>query len=209
MKLHDLLFVEGSSGFGSIPRESYLPKDNPTLEQREGLPEGLEVWTYESPNSFGKPAYYGTAFVGKSQKPLWHYRFRDAKNRDEQITETIKIYQEKRARRAEQHAERSEFQHDYKVGDILVGSWGYDQTNQSWYEVVEVPSPKMVVLREISGKIVHSEQQSDRVVANPGHYIGPAIKKIPGPHGVRIESYLTVHKWDGKPKSQTAFGYGH
>lgn len=40
------------------------------------------------------------------------------------------------------------FQNPYKVGDILYSSWGYDQTNREFFQVVKV-GPRSLTLREI------------------------------------------------------------
>jgi len=48
---------------------------------------------------------------------------------------------------------RARFQNPYKVGDILHHSWGYDQTNCDFYQVVEVKKAS-VVLRKIGAKTV-------------------------------------------------------
>ncbi len=60
-------------------------------------------------------------------------------------------YKEQR-KQAKQEA-RKRFQNPYKVGDIVHHSWGYDQTNCDFYQVVEV-KPASVVLRKIGAKTV-------------------------------------------------------
>ena len=45
------------------------------------------------------------------------------------------------------------FQNPYKVGDILHHSWGYDQTNCDFYQVVEVKKAS-VVLKPIAAETV-------------------------------------------------------
>ncbi len=48
---------------------------------------------------------------------------------------------------------RARFQNPYKIGDILHHSWGYDQTNCDFYQVVEVKKAS-VILRKIGAKTV-------------------------------------------------------
>ena len=48
---------------------------------------------------------------------------------------------------------KKRFRNPYKVGDILHHSWGYDQTNCDFYQVVEV-KPASVVLKKIGAKPV-------------------------------------------------------
>ena len=205
---------EAAYGMGPIPRSIFLPKDEPTLAQAPGLPEGLEVYTYHRPNSRGQVAYYGVAFAGKAQKPLWNYAFRDEAQRDRQIAETAKSVESRAKAMKERSDARKQFTHGLQVGDILYSSWGYDQTNIDWYEVVGVPTEKMILVREIAGKTLRSDGYgSDQVMPTPGKYVGPVMKKIPtgraGHISVKISDVQTAWKWDGKPKSETSSGYGH
>ena len=48
---------------------------------------------------------------------------------------------------------KKRFENPYKVGDILHHSWGYDQTNCDFYQIVEVKKAS-VVLRKIGTKSV-------------------------------------------------------
>jgi len=100
------------------------------------------------------------------------------------------------------------------VGDILYSSWGYDQTNIDWYQIVGVPTEKLVLVREIGGKILRSDGYGqDQVMPDPGRFVGPVMKKIPKGDGrhlsIKISDVETAWKWDGKPKSQTSSGWGH
>jgi len=164
----------------------------------------LEIYTYEQSGSL-----YGVAFQGHAQKPLWNYRFRDEAQRDRQIQETIQSRQKHLERKLEEQKKRQEFTHDYKVGDILYSSWGYDQTNIDFYEVVGV-TQKAIKVREIGQKVVKSDRGADYVVAVLGSFKGAPMTKRVRPGGsVRIESFASASKWDGKPKYQTAAGWGH
>lgn len=48
---------------------------------------------------------------------------------------------------------RADFQNPYKVGDILHHSWGYDQTNCDFFQVIEVKKAS-VVLKKIGAETV-------------------------------------------------------
>lgn len=99
--------------------------------------------------------------------------------------------------------------HDYKVGDILYSSWGYDQTNIDFYEVVGVTS-KSIKIRKVANKTVKSNGPDDFVVPVKGRFIeSPMTKRVKSRGEVKIESYAWAYPWDGKPKRQTAAGWGH
>lgn len=190
-----------------FPREFYIPK---AVQGRPPMvPEGtdLAIWTWEDN---GVP--FGIAFAGKAAKPLWHHRFRNEAQRQRTIDDTIESRKRWIENKQKRQQERAEFQHPLKVGDILYSSWGYEQTNVDWYEVVDVRG-KQVIVREINGKVVRSTQSQDFVVAVPGSFKGPPLRRTPrgsGSHvSVKIDSVQTAYPWDGKPKYQTAFGWGH
>ena len=193
----------------AMPRQVYLPLNNPTLAKRQGTPPTLEIWTYEQAGPSGDPVYYGIAFSGNASKPIWNYRFRNLMEQEKQIADSIGTHKSILERKVKQQQERQQFQHGLSVGDILSGSWGYDQTNVEFYEVVGLPSPKQVLLREVAQKTVKEEHGADYVVAVPGRYVGPVLRKMPSRYGVKISDSISVSKWDGKPKYQTPSGWGH
>jgi len=193
------------------PHNLYLP---PELRGTEPLrPEGtdLAVYTYESHD-----VPYALVFAGKQTKPLWHHRFRSEQARQQYIDKTIEDrkarIQAVKERMEKRKQERAEFQHGIKVGDIFYSSWGYDQTNISWFQVIKADE-KSVVIREISSRTVRQETGTDYVMPVKDHFKGPPERKIPRPAGgkpaLKVFSFAYAYPWDGQPKSQTAWGYGH
>lgn len=110
-----------------------------------------------------------------------------------------------------------------KVGDILYSSWGYDQTNIDWYVVVAVsPSGKTVTLREVAGTCIDEPGPTDARASTHDTMVPVAAHIVPDKkplrrrisptdygYSVSIESYAGAWLWDGRPRSQTGFGYGH
>lgn len=191
----------------TIPRSSVLPKNNPTLK-REETPEGLEIWSWDMDGRI-----VAAAWAGKSEKPLWYRRFRDDAARSQMIVDQVVSYEAQVEVKRKRLEEKKNFEHGLQVDDILYSSWGYDQTNVDFYQVTALRG-KQVVLREISKKVVREERGADYVVAQPHHFTGPEIKKIPQTSGgdrmyVKIDNSQWAYKWDGKPQYQTAGGWGH
>jgi hypothetical protein len=63
-----------------------------------------------------------------------------------------------------------------KVGDIFVSSWGWDQTNVDFYEVVGItPSGKSARIVGIRSEIVEQNGYSQRVRPVPGSYPAAAV----------------------------------
>ena len=187
-------------------REFYRPnpKYMDNIEEID-VPEDvdLEVWKYEK-----KGSLFGVAFAGRAQKPVWHYRFRSEGQLQKKIDDSIKT-RRSIAQNRKERAEQRKIPHSLKKGDILSSSWGYDQTNIDFYEVVDVLA-KSVVVRKIGEKVVKSSPGSDYVVPAPGKFIGPAMRKrATKDNYVRIDSVSSASPWNGKPLYQTAIGWGH
>ena len=98
------------------------------------------------------------------------------------------------------------------AGDILVRSWGYDQTNIDFY-VVTRRTPKTVTVREI-GKTsqYNNETMTSVVMPSPGHFDGePQRKKIQYYNGqvcLNAGQYSgsgSLRKWNGKPQTATHY----
>lgn len=67
------------------------------------------------------------------------------------------------------------FVNPYKVGDILHSSWGYDQTNVEWFQVVEVKA-RSICIRQIGAKITeYHSSMSGTSRAQPDNFIGERI----------------------------------
>ena len=123
-----------------------------------------------------------------------------------------------------------------QVGDILVSTWGYDQTNVDFWRVVGLtPSGKSVRIIPVDERVVDYSKGSERVVpVDPDedgrrsrHWSGlPTTSLIRWfDHrswvngrtvveetwcvGVPVGHRNTAHRWDGRPVHQTAFGWGH
>ena len=103
--------------------------------------------------------------------------------------------------------------HTLKVDDVLYSSWGYDQTNVDFYQVLKV-TPSGVYIRELV----------DKVTATPGAFMtGTSVplrdesfgtlvryhfakdaplmfKRAGADNSVRIKSYASAWKWNGEPK---------
>jgi len=206
------------SEFGSLVASVRVAKGTPRsmLEQNptaqvEVMPDaGITVIRYNGAKT-GKPA--AAVYSGRSDKPLWDYFFGSTLAREQYIDDQVEKSKAAMSARQERAQAKRDFQHGLKDGDILYSSWGYDQTNINFYEVVGVVG-KQVFIREVESKVVRSERGSDYVVAVPGRYTGAILKKVPQ-RGYRGEPYVKVndsqnaYPWDGKPKYETAGGFGH
>lgn len=100
-----------------------------------------------------------------------------------------------------------------EVGDHYYASWGYDQTNIDFYEVVALGA-KSVKVRKVSARMVESHTSQEAVVPAAGCYVGEAETKVLRPCGrkggaLSFSSYKSAWLWDGTPQYRTASGWGH
>jgi|SRR6185295_12342203 len=106
------------------------------------------------------------------------------------------------------HKERAEARkapHTYKVGDILQGSWGYEQTNQEFW-IVESVTPRTVMVCQIGQMIVEATgYMSETVTADPSRRIGSPKKAVVSDGAVRVHDCCRCWLWDGKPKYQSHY----
>lgn len=156
-----------------------------------------EIYTTKGPLSGnnGRLSFAAMGFVGKSSKPAFHYGF-PTEDKDMapyvdtfigRVESNLKARAEsKKARKERQDAEMAAV----KVGDMFSYSWGYDQTNVEFFQVIEKKA-KSFVMMEIGAKHLGEAPaggMSDYVTPVPYSFMGdmkPIIKtSFSMPHGV-------------------------
>jgi len=153
-----------------------------------------------------------SVYKGKSLKRKGFYRFESEKKRQISIDiakkQAEKEYQTKEAEKTNKKALKNAWTNPHKVGDIFASSWGYDQTNVDFYQIVEV-KPKSLVFKEIT------QTQADddfHVLPNKDDFKGEETKTIRASFLVNgdevsvyypASSYEHLRVWNGKPKYAT------
>ena len=116
------------------------------------------------------------AFKGKSTKKAWFYRFKTVEQREEYIKEWFTGLEKDAEARKKSMADR-EKPCELKVGDILNDTWGYEQTNQDFYQVVEVRG-QYVVIQEVRSEIVRGAGfMAEYVKPIKDSFIGELMRK--------------------------------
>lgn len=82
-----------------------------------------------------------------------YFSFRTEEERTKYIDGIKSAILHREEQKEQRRLRRINFVNPAKVGDILEASWGYDQTNVDYYQVVGVKG-KMVEVREIGAKTV-------------------------------------------------------
>lgn len=163
------------------------PADYVLNYSNEGL--GLEVWISQS-------GLIALGFKGKSVKAAFHYRFGNVEKAQEHIAGFVTKVEKDAADRAAEKAERKAKVRELVVGDVLIDSWGYEQTNVDYYQVIELVGKSSVVMQQIRGEKTHgSNGDSGKCVPVLNSFVGePFTKKVTNGHWVRMNSYSSAHK---------------
>jgi len=163
--------------------------------------------THEAPDIPAVVYWYGeksaAGYGGRRTKPDFHYQFRSPERRAEYTEEYFKGLRALADWKREEKHKRDEFAHDLKVGDIFYESWGYEQTNITWYQVTRIVSDKSVEIRPIGRHIESGEGLSSMAGYStpiPDHFTGPPVIKRVQPGNYLSSKYGCTSLWDGKPK---------
>lgn len=188
--------------FPRAPRSSYVPKG--AVKVASKLSSAV---VYLSSSPVGKPCAVG--FYGKADKPAINYSFRDEARRSKYVAEWLRSMDERAAYKAkhvgEKKAALSKPQEFLKLGDVLVCSWGYDQTNIDYYQVLELVGKRGVKICEIGCESIETLSMQGNSVPVVGSFVGkPMLKRVNEYGRVRIASYASASKLEpilieGKP----------
>jgi len=133
-------------------------------DRAEVCPNGVKVLRDD-----GDPKRLGAkVWFPKAIKPFWDYKFNTVEARERAIAHAVEFYtartnsvRERRAKRAGSDADLEKVSY----GTIFCNSWGYEQTNVDFYQVVERRG-RVVKLRRIATSTVPGSEgfMSDRCV---------------------------------------------
>lgn len=161
-----------------------------TKASNEGTLKTVECgveYTLEPPKKEGGDLYTLTLWSGRSNKPVYYCLVRGEARATELVNKSVEAAKASKRLKEEHKAERAlrllEMRKAIKVGTILVYSWGYEQTNIEFFEVVsKTKSGASVTLRRIGSEIVEETgPMSAKVKPVPGSYLEnyePLKKKI-------------------------------
>ena len=177
----------------NITREFYIKPGAMKISPKD-LP--VVFYVYEKDGTS-----YAQCFVGRAKKPTWHYRFSNKERMEKVINDQIDSVRRHQEYKAKQKEERSK-PHTLKVGDILVSSWGYDQTNVSFYQVTKLVGKSMIEYCTIGSDTVEESEYShgmaDHVIANPDRKGSQRHRaKVNHTNSIRITSCEYASLWDG------------
>jgi len=134
-------------------------------------------------------------YYGKQSKPVVHNVCRTMVEVERIVTRYFEGRQASNKNKAEMAAKRTAAP-ALEVGDILVSSWGYDQTNVDFYEVTELAG-KHVIIRKIAAAAVTTGHDVGKCVPQSGQFIGePKRKLVQWGDSVAVDYGQSARKWN-------------
>lgn len=102
---------------------------------------------------------------------------------------------------AKDEAKYKELCESLKAGEIFVASWGWEQTNVNFYEIVKRKGKSTLILREIAKDKIYTASMQGNCTPKKGQFIGDEFEKRLTKQGtLNFETYKFAQLWDGKPE---------
>ncbi|HAJ5153350.1 TPA: hypothetical protein HLZ50_25670 [Escherichia coli] len=93
------------------------------------------------------------------------------------------------------------------VGDVFVSSWGYEQTNVNFYQVISVHGKKTVTVQEIRASVHRTHSMSGYKTPLLNDFCGEPLKRRVRDYysslAIEIEEFETAYK--GSPEEKHEF----
>lgn len=140
-----------------------------------------------------------SVFVGKQAKPVINYSYRNEAEREAAVKRAFDACRASEGYKAERRAARKAFVHSYKAGDLFRRSWGYDQTNVNFYQVVAVKG-KTLTVREIAQDYVETGFMCGKTGPQIGEFKGPEVKCLAQDGYIKVEKYSGANAYYVAPK---------
>lgn len=166
-----------------LPREMQVPKQAVRVIDKKS-----DAVAYVYTNRVGQLC--ARVFYGKQTKAVIACYFANAGQREKSIKVAFESRQAFLATKAEWRAKRKAVQNTYKVGDLFRWTWGYDQTNVNYFEVIESKG-RYVTVREIAAKAIEDASMTGKRTPLPGQFLERAEAKrcLAGDGSIRIEPW--------------------
>lgn len=137
---------------------------------------------------------YMIGFSGKRTKPDFNFRFRSLERADiymdmwhKKLINRAALKAECKAVKAKKMAQQ---QTALVVGDVLVASWGYEQTNYDYYQVTRLVGKRSVEIRQLCTLSEETGWLHGDCVPAKGQFKGePMIKRVSENGSVKVMSW--------------------
>lgn len=175
------------------PSTRYIP----TTSTEVTAPDvGAVVYTFT--NFSGQLCALG--YHGKAIKPDFHYAYASEERRQKSIESYFEMQRQRYAEKAKRQAERKNYRHTLKVGDILDYTWGYDQTNAEFFQVVST-TRQTATIHQIASHTETTGFMSGYATPIPDRFLPnekPMLKRVQPVNYISMD-FGSADLWDGRP----------
>ena len=188
-------------------------KANARIEARY-IPDGAKeikdskssavVYVYQYDNM---AKFFAIGYSATRKNHDFHYYYpteADRNSKLESFFDAVRTTEAEKERRKQERKNTPD--HDIKQGELFYESWGYDQTNINFYQVVKT-LPKSVYIREVASTVVEDLASQELVEPVSDHFIGKEMIKrvnnVGTDYCLRMTSFSTAFTWSGKPLART------
>lgn len=167
------------------------------------------VYAYQRPDRDGVMRFFAVGFRGKAQKPSFRYQFLTEARRADYVGRFfvgVKASEDAKAERMAKARAAAAKPHGLAVGDVFYTSWGYEQTNVNFFQVVGLVGARTVELREIAKREEpdsgYPHGMACMVVPAADAFISDEVlrKRVSAHKTVKIDRGEVAFFWDGRPK---------
>ena len=187
-------------------RDSFLGmyrEQVPALHER--LPDGSDVRVYSAP----RDRAILLAFFGTAGKPRAHVSYRKIETAIEAARQLLASQVLHVERIATERQTRSAFRTTLEPGRVLKSTWGYDQTNVDYYQVVAVSdSRQSVTIRPIAVRSVEDGPwMTGHCWPLADQFTGPEmVKRVSPGERVKVRDWgAYASPWEPKADRWTAY----
>jgi len=114
-----------------------------------------------------------TFYKGRKTKPNWNFRFKTLERLEAKIQYEIALAETTLDEKAVRKQAQLEVAKTIKVGDIFRYSWGWEQTNVDFYQVISRKGKSSLVIRPIGlVSVRETSWGSDEVIASANDFLG-------------------------------------
>jgi len=109
---------------------------------------------------------------------------------------------------AAQATNNTMFERAIETGDVLVSSWGYEQTNVDFYQVVGATAKSLKLRRIKQENSWNTDRTSGgKTIPKVNDFSGEVFTRRYSPDRdyVKIADRMYASKWNGKPQSFTSY----
>ncbi len=183
-------------------RESYIPKKSTKVSDKNS-----DAIAYISDDIVrGKVLYSVTAFCAKRQKPDLHAYCKSPAAREAEVRrffESRRLSVELKAKARDQNKPNNRL----VVGQVLTGSWGYDQTNVEAWQVIALIGTATVKIQRVGLMATNSTgDMSGYVIPCPNQFTTPPeilTKRVFG-HRIAMD-HCGLTPWEGRPLYESSY----